>query len=93
MLDIALLAHYTPPLETMNTEQLYNERLNRYTTAMRNEKPDRVPIRLLWLSSPLNTPVIPARKWCTIMRKLLPPPVSAPPIFDWDAVVANMVYV
>ena len=29
----------------MNTEQLYQERLNRYVTAMRNEKPDRVPIR------------------------------------------------
>jgi len=26
-------------------EQLYAERLNRYVTAMRNEKPDRVPIR------------------------------------------------
>jgi len=26
-------------------EQLYAERLNRYTTAMRNEKPDKVPIR------------------------------------------------
>ena len=29
----------------MNTEQLYQERLNRYVTAMRNEKPDRIPIR------------------------------------------------
>ncbi|GAG31073.1 unnamed protein product, partial [marine sediment metagenome] len=26
-------------------EQLYTERLNRYVTAMRNEKPDRIPIR------------------------------------------------
>ena len=26
-------------------EQLYAERLKRYTTAMRNEKPDKVPIR------------------------------------------------
>lgn len=30
----------------MNTEQLYQERLQRYVTAMRNEKPDRIPIRL-----------------------------------------------
>ena len=29
----------------MNTEQLYQERLNRYVTAMRNEKPDMVPVR------------------------------------------------
>ena len=26
----------------MNMEQLYQERLNRYITAMRNEKPDMV---------------------------------------------------
>ena len=26
-------------------EKLYAERLNRYVTAMRNEKPDQVPIR------------------------------------------------
>lgn len=26
----------------MNTEQLYQERLNRYVTAMRNEKPDAI---------------------------------------------------
>ena len=29
----------------MNTEQLYQQRLARYVTAMRNEKPDCVPIR------------------------------------------------
>ena len=27
-------------------ENLYQERVKRYTTAMRNEKPDRVPIRI-----------------------------------------------
>ena len=26
-------------------EQLYQERLKRYVTAMRNEKPDKIPIR------------------------------------------------
>ena len=29
----------------MNTEHLSQERLNRYITAMRNEKPDMIPIR------------------------------------------------
>lgn len=29
----------------MNTQQLYQQRLNHYVTAMRNERPDRVPIR------------------------------------------------
>ena len=28
-----------------DTETLYQERLNRYVTAMRNEKPDKIPIR------------------------------------------------
>ena len=27
------------------TQELYSVRLKRYTTAMRNEKPDRIPIR------------------------------------------------
>ena len=26
-------------------EQIYDERLSRYLTAMRNEKPDKIPIR------------------------------------------------
>ena len=29
----------------VNTEQLYQQRLARYVTAMRNERPDCVPIR------------------------------------------------
>jgi len=29
----------------MNNDQLYQERLARYVTAMRNEKPDRIPMR------------------------------------------------
>ena len=29
----------------MDTEQLYQQRLARYVTAMRNEKPDTIPIR------------------------------------------------
>jgi hypothetical protein len=28
-----------------DTNQLYQERLSRYVTAMRNEKPDKIPIR------------------------------------------------
>ncbi|TVS20874.1 MAG: hypothetical protein EA424_01770 [Planctomycetaceae bacterium] len=32
-------------MRVADCEQLYRERLDRYTTAMRNEQPDRVPIR------------------------------------------------
>jgi hypothetical protein len=76
-----------------NTEQLYNERLARYLTAMRNEKPDKIPIRpfVAELTSKyagftcqevahdFNNAFIAARKCAAD--------------FDWDAVVGNMVYV
>jgi hypothetical protein len=29
----------------IDKKQIYSERLNRYVTAMRNEKPDKIPIR------------------------------------------------
>ena len=37
------VAQETPPAADM--EALYQQRLARYTTAMRNEMPDRVPLR------------------------------------------------
>ena len=30
----------------MQNEQIYNDRLKRYVTAMKNQRPDRVPVRL-----------------------------------------------
>lgn len=74
-------------------EQLYQERLKRYTTAMRNEKPDRVPIRPFVaefvakyagytcqeVTQDFNKAFMATRKCCAE--------------FDWDAAVANMVYV
>ncbi len=76
-----------------NTEQLYNERLSRYLTAMRNEKPDKIPIRpfaaeftatyadftVQQITHDYNLAFEAVRKCATD--------------FDWDAVVANMVYV
>ena len=77
----------------MDMEQLYQERLSRYLTAMRNEKPDMVPIRPFVaeftakyagftcqeVTHDYNKAFIAARKCATD--------------FDWDAVVSNMVYV
>jgi len=74
-------------------ERLYQERLKRYVTAMRNGKPDRVPIRPFvaeftakyagftsqQVTHDFNNAFIAARKCAAD--------------FDWDAVVANMVYV
>jgi len=74
-------------------EALYQERLGRYTTAMRNGTPDRVPIRPFVaefvgtyaghtcqeLAHDYNIAFEAARKCAAD--------------FDWDAVVASMVYV
>ena len=76
-----------------NMEQLYAERLKRYVTAMRNEKPDMIPIRPFVaeftakyagytcqeVTEDYNNAFVAARKCAAD--------------FDWDAVVANMVYV
>ena len=74
-------------------EKLYAQRMERYTTAMRNEKPDRIPIRPFVaeftsryagftcqeVSHDFNKAFIAARKCAAD--------------FDWDAVVSNMVFV
>jgi uroporphyrinogen-III decarboxylase len=74
-------------------EQRYQQRLKRYTTAMRNEKPDMVPIRPFVaefvaryagytcqeVTQDFNKAFVATRKCCAD--------------FDWDAAVANMVYV
>ena len=74
-------------------EQRYAERLKRYVTAMRNEKPDRVPIR------PFVAEVTAVYAGYTIQevthdyRKAFAAARKCAADFDWDAVVGNMVYV
>jgi uroporphyrinogen-III decarboxylase len=77
----------------MIMEELYQQRLRRYLTAMRNEKPDRIPIRPFvaeftgkyagftnqQITHDYNFAFEAARKCAAD--------------FDWDAVVGNMVYV
>lgn len=77
----------------VSTETLYHQRMSRYCTAMRNEKPDRVPIRPFvaeftakyagytnqQVTHDYNLAFAAARKCAAD--------------FDWDAVVGNMVYV
>ena len=77
----------------MNTEQLYAQRLSRYVAAMRNEKPDCVPIR------PFVAEFTARYAGCTCQdvahdyRKAFDAAVKCAKDFDWDAVVPNMVYV
>lgn len=73
-------------------EQLYQQRLRRYVTAMRNEKPDMVPIRpfvaeytAVYAGYTIQEVTHDFEKAFAAVRKCAAD-------FDWDAVVPNMVY-
>ena len=51
-----------PFIDTV-TEKLYNERLNRYVTAMRNGTPDRIPIRFLYQEA--------AARYCGVSNQIV----------------------
>lgn len=76
-----------------DTNRLYEERLKRYVTAMRNEKPDRVPIR------PFVAEFVAAYAGYTCQevthdyQKAFAATLKCCADFDWDATVPNMVYV
>lgn len=74
-------------------EKLYNERLERYVTAMQNKKPDKIPIRPFvaefagkYAGYTCQEVTHDAEKAFDAVRKCAKD-------FDWDAVVGNMVYV
>ena len=77
----------------MNTEQLYQERLNRYSTALRNEKPDKIPIRPFVAEFTGKYAGYTCQEVCHDYTKAFDAAVRCAHDFDWDAVVANMVYV
>ena len=77
----------------MNTEQLYQERLARYVTAMRNEKPDRVPIRPFVAEFTAKYAGYTCQEVVHDYPKAFDAAVKCAHDFDWDAVVPNMVYV
>lgn len=77
----------------MNIEQRYQERLNRYVTAMRNEKPDRVPIRPFVAEFTAKYAGFTCQEVAHDYTKAFEAAIRCAKDFDWDAVVANMVYV
>ncbi|MGA1238006.1 MAG: uroporphyrinogen decarboxylase family protein [Limisphaerales bacterium] len=77
----------------MNTEQLYRERLNRYVTAMRNEKPDRVPIRPFVAEYTARHTGMTCQQVAHDYRKAFEAVIQCGKDYDWDAMVPNMVYV
>ncbi|MHC4344235.1 MAG: uroporphyrinogen decarboxylase/cobalamine-independent methonine synthase family protein, partial [Planctomycetota bacterium] len=74
-------------------EQLYAERLKRYVTAMRNEKPDRIPIRPFVAEFTAKYAGYTCQEVTHDYEKAFAAARKCAADFDWDAVVANMVYV
>ena len=78
---------------TTDMEQLYAERLKRYVTAMRNEKPDRVPIRPFVAEFTAQYAGYTVQEVTHDYQKAFAAARKCAADFDWDAVVGNMVYV
>src|SRR4030065_1874241 len=74
-------------------EQLYAERMKRYVTAMRNEKPDRIPIRPFVAEFTAKYAGFTCQEVTHDYDKAFRAVRKCAADFDWDAVVANMVYV
>ncbi len=74
-------------------EQLYAERLRRYVTAMRNGKPDRVPIRPFVAEFTAKYSGYTCQEVTHDFEKAFTAVRKCAAHFDWDAVVGNMVYV
>jgi hypothetical protein len=77
----------------MSNEELYQLRLKRYLTAMRNEKPDRVPIRPFVAEFTAKYAGMTCQDVAHDFNKAFDAAVICARDFDWDAVVPNMVYV
>jgi uroporphyrinogen-III decarboxylase len=76
-----------------DVEQLYRERLHRYVTAMRNEKPDRVPIRPLLAEFCGKLAGCDSMQQTHVFRIAFQAVCETARILDCDALVGNMVYV
>ncbi|MBM4088378.1 MAG: hypothetical protein FJ276_02960 [Planctomycetes bacterium] len=74
-------------------ETRYTERLNRYVTAMRNEKPDMIPIRPFVAEFTGSYSGHSCQQLAHDYRLAFDAACKCAADFDWDAVVANMVYV
>ena len=75
------------------TEQLYQQRLKRYVTAMQNGKPDRIPIRPFVAEFTAKYAGYTCQQVTHDYTKAFDAVQKCAADFDFDAVVANMVYV
>jgi hypothetical protein len=74
-------------------EQLYAQRLERYTTANRNGMPDRVPLRPFAAEITARYAGYTCQEVTHDYHKAFDAVIKCCSDFDWDAVVPNMVYV
>ena len=74
-------------------EKLYQERLNRYVTAMRNGKPDRVPVRPFAAEVTAVYAGMSCQDVTQDYNMAFEAVLKCCRDFDWDATVSNMVYV
>lgn len=74
-------------------ETLYRQRLNRYLTAMRNEKPDMVPVRPFVAEFTAKYAGFTCQEVTHDYNKAFIAARKCAADFDWDATVSNMVYV
>jgi hypothetical protein len=73
-------------------EKLYQERLARYTTAMKKGKPDRIPIRPFVAEFTAQYAGYTIQEVTQDFEKAFAAARKCAADFDWDAVVGNMVY-
>ena len=78
---------------TQDMETRYAERLNRYVTALRNERPDRVPIRPFVAEYTAKFAGMTCQEVSYDYEKAFEAARRCAAHFDWDAVVSSMVYV
>ena len=74
-------------------EALYAQRLHRYVTALRNEQPDRVPLRPFVAEFTGRYAGFTCQELAHDYEKAFAAARRCAADFQWDAVVANMVYV
>jgi hypothetical protein len=77
----------------MDKNQLYNQRLTRYVTAMRNEMPDMIPIRPFVAEFTAKYAGFTSQEVVHDYEKAFIAARKCAADFDWDAVVGNMVWV
>jgi len=77
----------------MGNEELYQQRLARYVTAMRNERPDQIPIRPFVAEFTARHTGRTSQQVVHDYPQAFEAAIQTARDFGWDAVVPNMVYV